>query len=699
MRRALLAAGIAACALATVPTARAQDSAESPAPAGERQDHPEDSGQAIVVVGRMISGSTDPIQAPVVLQGDSLTRDLKPQLGDMLAKLPGVSTSAFAPGASRPVLRGFDGPRVQVLLDGLGSLDASSVSADHAVSLDTLTIDRIDVLHGPRALLYASDPSGGVVNALDKRIPRRVPDAPAKLDALASYGTSANAVQLGAAGDFRLAPRLVAHIDASYGHSGDQRIGGYVLSPGLRDLTFAQSDALRRAGDADGADSLLAQANRRGSIANSGTENWTLGAGLAFIDDGGSIGLSVERLGTDYGIPPRPEAGGPGSSSISLRQTRIDMRAALNLDGFFDRAEFRGAYGDYSHVELDHGQPATRFANQAIETRLELVQNRHGGLSGTSGIQYGTSKLTVTGDEKLLPDSRTDHFAAFTLQRVAFGPVDLEGAARFEHTSVHAQPNGPARSFAQWSGVAGFAWHVAHGLTFSVDVLHGERAPSSEELFIDGIHDATQSYERGNPAFAVERSNGLEAGLRYSSDRLQLALTAYGTNFSNFITAVPTGSSIDGFPVFQYIQAPARFRGVEAEGSVTLADWGERTIKFDTGLDYTHAELVGIGPVPRIPPLRLRGGIEYGSPRLTLRGEMEWNARQGRVAANEFPVAAFTLLNLSATWQPLGVDSQLTLILSGDNLFNVSGRHAASETRDFVPIAGRDIRLTAKVSL
>lgn len=700
-RIALLAcaSSLTTLALLAMPgAALAQSGAPDDADSGKTSSHAQESGPEIIVTGRVISGNADPIAAPVVLQGDSLTRNLKPQIGEMLASLPGVSSSGFAPGVSRPILRGFDGPRVQVLLDGIGALDASSVSADHAVSLDTLNVERVEVLHGPRVLLYASDPAGGAVNAIDKRIPRRVPDQTITVDALASYGTAANLFNGGVASDVKLADRLVAHVDASYFHSDNLKVGGHVLSPELRAQALAQADDLLAAGDTAGAASLTEQANRTGSIPNSWTKGWSVGGGLAFIDEGGDIGISVQRLSTDYGIPPRPSVD-PGSTSISLRQTRVDLRAGLNLDGFFKRVEFRGAFGDYEHAELDGGTVGTKFHNKAVKVRLQADQARHGIWTGSSGVQYSTARLDISGDELLLPDNQTDQFAVFTLQQIEVGQFDLEGALRYENTRIRTIPAAERRNFSQYSAVAGLAWHPIDHLTLSVNYSHGERAPSAEELFVDGMHDATQSYERGDPSFTVERSNGIEAGIRYNDADFAGSVTAYGTNFANFITGVPTGEVIEDFPVYQYIQAPARFRGVEAEGALTFMRWDNGgSLKADTGIDYTHARLVNIGPVPRIPPLRLRGGLEFDSSSIDLRGEVEWNASQNRVADNEIPTSAFTLVNLSATWRPMGEQSPVTLILSADNLLDVTGRLAASETRDFVPIAGRDVRLTAKLS-
>ncbi|MGF7152845.1 TonB-dependent receptor [Novosphingobium gossypii] len=666
--------------------------------------HAQESGPEIIVTGRVISGNADPISAPVVLTGDALARNIRPQIGDMLKSLPGVTSSGFAPGVSRPILRGFDGPRVQVLLDGIGSLDASAVSADHAVSLDTLNVDRVEVLHGPRVLLYASDPAGGAVNALDKRIPRVVPDKAFTIDALGSYGTAAKDVNGGVAVNVKLADKWVAHLNGSYFHSDDLHVGGHVLSPELRAQTLAAADDLTADGDAEGAASLTAQASRKGKIANSGTEGWTYGGGVAFIDAGGDIGVSVQRDANDYGIPPRPSTD-LGSTTISLRQTRYDLRAGLNLDGFLKRLEVRGAYGDYHHAEIEDGEIGSRFDSKSISVRLQADQARHGIWSGSSGVQYSASSMDITGDELLLPDTNTTRFAAFTLQQLEVGRFDLEAALRYENTQIRATPNGGAlltrqdRQFDQYSAVVGTAWHPTDTLTLSVNYLHGERAPSAEELFVNGAHDATQSFEIGNPDFRLEKSDGIEAGIRYNGGDFAGSITAYGTNFHNFIAAVPTGQidADEGLPIYQYLQANARFRGIEAEGAFTVA----RTetggaFKVDGGVDYTHAKLVNLGPVPRIPPLRVRGGLEYDSPVFDLRGEVEWNARQDRVTENENPTDAFTLVNLSATWHPTGEKGPLTLILSANNLLDASGRLAASQTKDFVPIAERDMRLTAR---
>jgi len=679
--------------------AHAADDPEAPASSsGHRPAHSEDD-DAIVVTGHppidfgLMAGTAS-------LEGDVLVAQTRGQIGEILSRLPGVSATSFAPGASRPVLRGFDGDRIRVLVDGIGSIDASSVSADHAVVFDPLTIDHIDVLHGPAVLLYGGQAIGGAVNALDKRIPRAVPQ---KITGtvIGGYGSAADERSVGGAIDIPLASRLVAHFDANWRKSDDVRVGGFVNSPALRAELLNEAAEHRAAGEAEEAAEFEEQAGLSGRIPNSGARSYTLGAGLAFIDHGGNLGVSVQRYDSRYGVPLRPGAGHgeEGTVAIDLAQTRVDLRGGLELGGVFDNLQFRGAYGDYRHVELEDGEAGTRFAGNGIEFRADLVQTERGGWRGRSGIQMLSRKMLIEGDEAFVPNNEVDRWGLFTLQSMKLGGgFEVEAAGRFERATVKAPLVGFNRSFDLWSGAAGLSFAPAEGLKIGVNYTRGARAPSPEELLSDGLHVATQSYERGNPGFTTEKSNGFEAYLRLQSAKAEFSLTGYLTDFDDFIAARPTGEEVEGLPVFQYSQLPARFKGFEASGSVEATRWSGGSLRLDAAADYTRAQLKGIGPVPRIPPLRLRGGAELQQGDVRLRGEVEWNQRQKRVAAFENPVPGFTLVNLSADWHPLGEDGPVTLLLAANNIFDVVGRRAASFTRDFVPLPGRDIRVTAKLA-
>ncbi len=663
-------------ALAIAISAPAHAEADTPQPTA-----PEDTSEDIVVTGHALR-DLNLMAGSVELGGEELLRVSAPQIGELLQKLPGVSATSFAPGASRPILRGLGGDRIRVLLDGIGSIDASSVSADHGVTLDTLTIDHVDVLHGPAVLVYGGQAIGGAVNAYDKRIPRTVPDGSITLNATAGFSSVSDGKSVGASVDVPLGGGFVGHVDAGWHDDGDLRVGGFVLSAPLRELALADGDPA---------------ANLTGRVGNSWTKGTSFGAGIAFINDGGSLGVSVQRLDTQYGIPSRPGSEESGVS-IDLDQTRFDLRGELELSGLFEALQLRGAFGDYQHAELEGDEIGTVFARKGVETRLDLIQADHGGWTGRSGVQFVSRSLDVNGAEAILPANKDEQLGFYTLQSLKLGRFGIEAAGRIERTKIRSNAVTFDRSFTLHSAALGLNFQPREGIKLGINLSHGERAPSAEELLTNGLHLATQAFEIGDPGFTREKSNGVEAFFRYEAPGTRLSLTGFLTHFDDFIAPIPTGARFEGFPVYQYRQLPARFRGVEIEASQQLAQLASGKLTLDASADYVHAELTGFGPAPSIPPMRLMGGLEYAADAVTLRGEVEWNAAQHRVGPNEYPTDGFTLVNASAIWRPLGKNGPLTLILSGDNLFNVIGRRAASVTRDFMPIAGRNIRLQAKLS-
>jgi iron complex outermembrane receptor protein len=691
------------CGVATLPTVAFAQAAPSAPSHGTAHSAERDRVDEIVVAGHPPTDYAI-LSATTTLAGDRLLAETRGQIGDTLVKLPGVSATSFAPGASRPVLRGFSGDRVAVLVDGIGSIDASTVSVDHAVVFDPLSIDHIDVFHGPAVLLFGGNAIGGAVNALDKRIPRRVPDGIAAT-MTGGYGTTADERSLGAAIDVALAPRFAAHLDASWRKSGDVRTGGLLLSTALRADLLADAAEHRAEGEPEEALELEEFAGRSGRIPNSGARTLTLGAGVAFIDAGGDLGVSVQRFDTRYGVPARPGAGhgsaeghGEEDVAIDLVQTRIDLRGTVRIGGAFDSLQFRGAYGDYAHVELEGDEVGTRFEGEGIEFRADLVQADNGGWRGRSGVHMTSRTLAIDGEEAFTPDYSVDRLGIFTLQSLDLGKGwSLEGAGRFERARVAASQEQFERDFDLWSGAIGVSWESESGVTLGLNYVRGARAPSPEELLSDGIHVATQSYELGDPGFGQEASDGFEAYARYKSDRANLSVTAFLNEFDGFIASIPTGAEREGFPLFRYTQVPARFMGFEASGDIEAVRWDDGGLTLNAAADYTRARLKGIGPAPLIPPLRLRGGLAVRQGALRLNAEVEWNARQERVGPAATPVAGFTLVNLGADWHPFGEEGPLTITVSADNLLDVVGRRAASITRDFVPLPGRDLRIAAKI--
>lgn len=672
-------------------------------------------GEAIVVTAPYVR-SLDILGNVSVLEGDELARDIRGQIGDTLTRQPGVSATSFSPGASRPVLRGFSGERVRVLTDGIGSIDASNTSADHAVTIDPLTVERIEILRGPAVLLFGSQAIGGAVNLFDRRIPRKVPTDHVHVDAIGGYATAANDRNIGSSIDVALSPQIVAHLDGSWRKTGDTRSGGFVYAPDIRgDLLHLAEHAVED-GHLDEATELTQQAGKRGKIDNTQSETWTAGGGLSLINDGGQLGISIGYFDTNYGVPDRPntahdhggeeeEGGhdhGEGPVTIGMKQWRADVRGEVELgDGFFDKLRIRAGFADYKHTEFEGDEIGTVFTNQGVEGRIELAQNDRGGWRGASGVQYSHRDFDAVGAEAFVPRNLTDQFALFTLQEFTMGPLGLEAAARYEKTNVRAQTVGFDRSFDSFSGAFGASYDLFEGAKFGVSVSRAIRAPSAEELLSNGPHIATQSFELGDPNLKRESNWGAEASFKLKTDAFNLSLTGYSNWFDNFIYSAATGAEQDELPVFQYFQRDARVYGFEAEASARLAQIGGFNIVGDVIADMTRAKIKNAGldrNVPRIPALRVLGGLEAQGERIDARAEVEWTDDQTRVAQFETPTKGFTLVNASISWRPLPDTKNLTLSLSANNIFDVEARRHASFTKDYVPLAGRDFRLTARAS-
>jgi len=662
----------------------------------------------IIVTASVPRDRSDFLAGTSVLQGENLTQAIRPTIGETLDRTPGVSATSFGPNASRPVLRGLQGERVRMLTDGIGSIDVSNTSVDHAVVIDPLLADRVEVLRGPAALLYGSSAIGGVVNVLDKRIPRKVPDEPVHIDALASFASAATERSGAAAVDVPVGKQFVIHADGSYLKTDDLRIGGPVLTPALRAQALASSQL---SPDPANPIDFAANAALKDRLPNSASRTWTAGVGAAFITDTGNFGVSYSHYASLYGVPIR-YATAPGQTQeaprLDLNQNRFDARAEVQTGGgFLQSINSRFAYASYRHFELEQdGTVGTAFYNRGLEGRIELVQAQRGAWKGSSGVQYFARSFNVVGDEAFLPRNDTEQSGVFTLQQLDFGAFKAEAGARFEHSEARASPtaeqpqffNGK-RSFDVFSASAGASYGLVEGWRLGVNLSRTERAPSAEELFANGPHGGTEAFEIGNPDFKPERSWGVEAILHGKGRGYSIEASVYHNWFHNFIYEDQTGGLADGLPIYQSRQGTARYYGFEFQGTLTLAHLGETEISADGVADYVHATIVDIGPAPRIPPLRLLGGIGANSPRIDGRIEVEWTDDQNRISPVETPTKGFTLVNASANIRPWGQGGPVSFALSADNIFDVNARRHASFLKDYAPLAGRDFRISARFSL
>jgi iron complex outermembrane recepter protein len=658
-------------------------------------DHDSNASE-LVVTGAFSREKIDVLSGSSVLTRQELARELRPTIGETLSRQAGVSATSFGPNASRPVLRGFQGDRVRVLSDGIGSFDVSNTSVDHAVIINPLTADRIEVLRGPSSLLFGSAAIGGVVNVIDSRIPRSIPGENIHVDAIGTYGSAANERSVGSRLDVPVSSKIILHFDGSYTKSDDLRTGGFILTPALRAQAAASADP-----------AIAELATLSGKLPNSAGRTWDVAGGAAVITENGNMGFSVSRYDSLYGVPIR-YALDPDSEAEAVRlnakQTRLDWRAEITPSaGFIEAIKFRGGFADYKHDELEEsGEIGTTFFNQGWEGRLELVQRAKAGWRGAVGGQFFLRNLNIIGEEKFLPKSEAQQFGLFTLQSLELGALRAEAGGRIERSYLSAKADDILgnsdlqRAFTAISGSVGASYTIASDWRIGLNAAYTERAPSAEELFANGPHAGTQAFEIGSPDFVKERSTGLEATLRGEGRGFSFATSLYVSWFKDYIFENPTGEIRDDLPVFQFLQADARYYGAEIEASVKLAQIGKFAINLDGVGDFTRANTTNSTPLPRIPALRLLGAIEAQSDVANGRIEVEWVDKQSRVAQFETATSGYSMVNASMDFKPFGANNQTRLSLSANNIFNVTARRHASFLKDFAPLAGRDFRVTLR---
>ncbi len=708
---ALAAASAAAPAQAAPTSPRVEQSAGAGAPApGKKASDDQDESEAIIVTG---TPSTDALGSASVLDKEELVHDLKPSLGDTLTDLPGVSATSFGPSASRPILRGEQGDRAPVLVDAISSLDLSATDPDHAVAINPLTAERIEVLHGPGALLYAPSPIAGVVNVIDKRIPRELPKA-ADGELLLNVATAADERSGNFDIDVPLGGHFVAHADSAYSKYDDLRIGGHVLSEHLREEALASPDP-----------DIRALADLKGKLPNTAGRSDDIAGALAYVDGELNIGVAYDHHDSRYGVPIRfsfdPDIE-PERPTIDAHQDRGDARLNVPIGGLFKLFEFRGGISKYRHDELEADRKiGSRFFSNGGEMRADLVQKERGGWGGTTGVQYLDQDARIRGDEKYLPDSRKQNLGLFTLQSIQSGKLGFDAAARVEIVRLNAKKDETiagivdqfgeesgedfnigserlTRSFTAWSTSLGINYELLPDWRAGLSLSHAERAPSIDELFSFGPHGGSEQFLIGDADLKLEKSNGVELSLHRATGPVHVQASIYYSRFSNFIFQVPTGETEDkNLAVYEYRQGKADYYGFEVDSDLSFGsklgiNWGG-----EITADAVRAKIRHFGNAPEIPPLRILAGLTARSGGIDTRIEVERVWAQHRTAPNETPTAGYALVNASLDWRPFARKPELTLSLTGNNLFDVNARRHSSDLKDYAPLAGRDVRLTARL--
>ncbi|HMN45864.1 MAG TPA: TonB-dependent receptor [Povalibacter sp.] len=624
-------------------------------------------------------------QPTAVLAGDTLRRQIASSIGETLSKELGLSSTYFGPSASRPVIRGLGGYRVQTLQDGLASLDVASLSQDHAVSVESVVSQQIEVIKGPAALLYGSGASGGLVNVVTNRIPMSTPREPLG-GAVELRGDTATNERTGAASLDGGAGLLAFHADYFKRDTDDVEIPGY-----------AQSDALRR---------QLIEAGEepddiRGYIPNTASEAEGGALGASLVGAAARGGVSWSRYETTYGIPGEEEA------FIDMKQDRFDGKAEWDLQGALTMLHLSGSYNDYTHTEFEGpGEPGTVFNQTAYETRLAADNDLGNGWRGTTGIQYVDVDFAAIGEEAFVPSSVTRQMSVFAFEERHFDAWTVELGARAEKQTIDVDPAAALPDYDETavSLSAGAVWNFRTDNALALNVTRTQRNPQSTELYAspEAPHVAAQRFETGDPDLDKEEAVTADLSLRRMGDGIQWTVSAFYNDYSNYIYENPTGvfqptEEGDEFQVFEYMQGGAKFHGVEAEVLFPLLTSGDRSLQLRLASDYVRGKLDNGDDLPQIPPLRFGAGLHYDQGDWHLGLDTYYYDRQDRIAANELPTDSFTLVDLDTSYRlPIG-NSHALLFLRGTNLLDEDARQHASPLKDIAPLPGRALHLGARV--
>jgi iron complex outermembrane receptor protein len=529
------------------------------------------------------------------------------------------------------------------------------VSQDHAVTLEPFLADQIEVLKGPATLLYGSGAIGGVVNVVDGRVPEKAPEN-------------------GFAGRAE-----VRHDSVSDGRTGLARFDA-------GNDTFAiHVDGMHR----DNSDYDIPG----GTLANSAVKTTSGAVGASLLGSWGYLGLSVSRFMDLYGSPAEPGDAAEGEDPVHIKmaQTNYTLKGGLvqPFDGIA-RIEFSLGHGAYQHVEYEGTTPGTTFSTDSNQGRVVVTHDALAGWEGAFGVQTQHRNFAAVGEETFVPATTTQGVGVFLTEQREFGPVKIDLGLRHDRQSVQPD-NGAKRRYTPNSASAGVAWRFAERWHLSLNLDHAERAPSEEELFANGPHEASNTFEIGSD-LRKETSNQAELGLHFHGDVVEGKVAVYHNRYKNFIYLADTGEVEDNLPVRVWSQNDATFRGAEAEATFHLAEGPSGHWDLRVFGDTVRATLTDGGNLPRIPAGRVGSTVSWKADSLRASVGAVRYMKQDKVAAFETDTAGYTLVNAHVAWTFVNDErSQWEAFVDGNNLTNRTARPATSLFKDVAPLPGRNV--------
>ncbi len=622
------------------------------------------------------------VQSTSVISGTDLDEKAKGSLGDTLAAEPGVASSSFGPGAGRPVVRGLGGDRIRILENGVGTLDISNGSPDHPVTVESSLVDRIEVVRGPAALLYGTSAVGGVVNVLDRRIAETQP-AKKLSGTVESRAESVDRSRAGVVGLDTSAGDFVFHLDGYKRASDDYHIPGYARTPQLREDDPVDPEP-------------------KGKLPSSFTNNDNVTLGTSYVKEKGFLGAAVSDYETTYGVP-----NGEPDVSINAERKRVDVRGGVRDTGaLIESAIARVGLANYDQTEFEASQPSSRLSQKAIDSRLDFTHKEVASTRGTFGLQLQGSRFDVVGEEAFQPPTDSTTYSLFDLEEVLLSDtVTWQLGGRFDWNVISTPgfdrelTNEITKNQDSFSQSSGLVWDFAPDYAAALSLAHTERAPTGQELFAEGPHLAVGAYEIGDPNLGLERSLGTDLTLRKKEGRVRGFIGGYYNRFWDYISANPTGTTIDGLPVYRFEPINADFVGFESQVAFFAVDRVGKEVSFDIQPDYVWArDRDNSEYLPRIPPLRLLVGANYYDKDLCrVRLEVQQVFAQDKVAQYETTTDGYTMLNLYISKEVPWLGQNVEVFGRGTNLLSEKVRNHVSYIKDVAPLPGASAMIGFRV--
>lgn len=666
--------------------------------------------EEVVVTAHPLSaeGLAQPVS---VISADALQRIVAPSIGETLNNISGIHSSSFGQAVGRPIIRGLAGPRVKTMEDRIDSLDVSVSSPDHLTTIDTLTANSIEILKGPSTLLYGTGAIGGVVDVHTGRIPHLIPERPTlMLDTRGADNgdrrSSAARFDVGGGG-------FAVHVDGFYRESDQYEIPRFAESAVLRQQEAMHGDVGEHS-DEDHDEDHEGEDEAYGELPGSQYRTHGGSMGISRVGERGFIGLAVSSYDGEYGLPgghhhhdeghatdeegeedhENHEAGEESSPNLKFDQTKIDIElGVLEPISGIESVNFRMGRNDYEHTEVEgNGEIGTTFSTKAWEGRLELVHDLALGVKGSLGLQASNREFAAIGEEAFVAPVDTDSFGVFYVGERDFGSYNLEAGVRIEQVK-HSPTGNRSKRFTLEAASIGLIKSIGDKWELTVQFDRSNRAPVAEELYSNGAHLATGSYEIGDPNLGKETANNIAASLRYESSVLTLGLNLYRTDFSDYIFESPTGAEEGELPVLLWQQNDALFRGFEADLDWQAVSWDAGALSFSLGADLIRAALSGTldDDLPRLPPRRWWLGVELEQNEFVFQLTYRKTADQNNVSPGELASDGYEDVSAYLGYHSMFGNSNIEVFVRGTNLTDDEQRYHTSFIKDLAPQPGRTI--------